>query len=61
MKFDEFDEFNDFDEYVSDIDTNMYDKCIRVTNCTIEILENTETGDISVGWYRSSESEEYEV
>ena len=58
MKFDDFDDFN---ECISDIDINIYDKCIRITNCLVEILENTETGELSVGWYRSSESEEYEV
>jgi Lar family restriction alleviation protein len=36
-----------------DIDIPIYDKETRHENCTVQILENTETGRISVGWWRN--------
>lgn len=42
------------------IETNLYDKCKIITNCTIEILSNSITGEQSVGWYKTEESEEFE-
>ena len=38
-----------------------FDECTRITNCVIEILRNSETGEISVGWYRTDDSEEFEI
>ena len=32
---------------------NIYDKETRHENCTVQILENTKTGRISVGWWRN--------
>lgn len=32
---------------------NVYDKETIIKNCTVQILENTVTGDISVGWWRN--------
>lgn len=34
-------------------DIPIYDKETRHENCTVQILENTETGRISVGWWRN--------
>lgn len=43
---------------ISNIETNIFDKRKLITNCTVEILENSITGEISIGWYRTEESEE---
>lgn len=40
------------------IDVSMYDKEETYTNCTVQVLENTLTGDISVAWFRNPENEE---
>ena len=42
------------------IETNVYDRRIIVTNCTVEILINSVTGEQSIGWYKTNESEEIE-
>ena len=42
------------------VELNIYDKSTIITNCTVEILTNSITGDISVGWYRTEDSEEFE-
>lgn len=34
----------------------FYDKREVHENCTVEVLTNTKTGDVSVGWYENSES-----
>ena len=36
----------------------MYNRRIVYTNCTVEIYEDEETGECSVGWYRTNETEE---
>lgn len=46
------------DTDIIDIQTNIFDRCTTITNCTVEILENTETHEISVGWYMTEDSEE---
>ena len=33
--------------------TSLYDTVERHTDCTVEILKNLITGEISVGWYRN--------
>ena len=40
------------------IETNLYDKSTIYTNCTVEVWENTITGETSIGWYRTEETEE---
>ena len=40
------------------VNTNIYDIVTRYTNCTVEVLENSVTGDISVGWKRTEATEE---
>lgn len=37
---------------------NIYDKVERYSNCIVEILTNTITGGISVGWYPTDKTEE---
>lgn len=34
---------------------NIFDKETRVENCTVQILENTKTGRVSIGWWRNDE------
>lgn len=34
------------------VEINIFDKVTRIPNCTVEILENTKTGQTSTGWYR---------
>ena len=40
------------------VETNMYNKVSRYSNCLVEILENTSNGECSVGWYRTEETQE---
>lgn len=40
------------------VSTSIYNKATRYSNCTVEVLENTATGETSVGWYRTEETEE---
>lgn len=37
----------------ADVEINVYDKVTEYDNCTVQILENTATGAISVGWWRN--------
>ena len=32
---------------------NIFDKETIIENCTVQILENTVTGEISIGWWRN--------
>lgn len=49
------------DEEITKVELPYYDKCIQITNCIVEVLENTETGEISYGYYRTDDSEEIEI
>ena len=40
------------------IETNLFNKSTIYTNCTVEVWENTTTGETSVGWYRTDETME---
>ena len=42
------------------VNTNMFDICHTYTNCTVQVLENSQTGTCSVGWMRTAETEEIE-
>jgi hypothetical protein len=35
------------------VETNLYDKRTVVENATVEILENTKTGETSIGWWKN--------
>ena len=35
------------------IEARVYDKEEVYTNCTVQILTNAVTGDVSVGWWRN--------
>ena len=32
---------------------NVYDECEVHENCTVEIWKNSQTGEISIGWYEN--------
>ena len=34
----------------------FYDQCEVYHNCTVQVLTNTKTGDVSVGWWRKRKS-----
>lgn len=36
-----------------EIEANIYDKCERHENCTVEVLTNSVTGKTSVGWWEN--------
>ena len=36
------------------ISTNLYDRETIIENCTVQVLENTTTGEVSVGWWEGS-------
>lgn len=35
------------------VETNIFDKETIIENCTVQILENTVTGEVSIGWWRN--------
>ena len=39
---------------------NLYDGVERYSNCIVEVLTNSITGETSVGWYKTDETEELE-
>lgn len=39
------------------VEANMYNKITVVKNATVEIWENTKTGETSVGWYENEVKE----
>lgn len=43
---------------VTNVETSIFDKSTKYTNCTVEVWENSVTGESSVGWYRTEETEE---
>ena len=45
---------------INNIELNLYDKTTRYSNCIVEILENTITGDTSIGWQKTAETKEIE-
>ena len=42
------------------ITTNLYDEVKRYSHCIVEVLTNSITGETSVGWYKTDETEELE-
>ena len=44
------------DEIVVD-EINLYDITTRYSNCIVEVLENSVTGQTSVGWYKTDDTE----
>lgn len=38
---------------ISRIETSFYDKEEIHENCTVQVLTNTKTGDVSVGWWKN--------
>ena len=42
------------DKYKENDEISFYDEEENVENCTVQILSNSKTGDISIGWWRNS-------
>ena len=40
------------------VETNIFDEEEIIENCTVQILRNSVTGEISVGWWRNDKEEE---
>lgn len=38
---------------VADLDIPVYNKETQIKNCTVQILENTTTGQTSIGWWKN--------
>lgn len=36
------------------VDVNIFDKETTIEDCTVQILENSQTGKISVGWWKNN-------
>ena len=36
------------------VDVSLYDKETIVEDCTVRILENSQTGKVSVGWWKNN-------
>ena len=43
---------------IEKIETCFYDKVETFPNCTVQVLTNTVTGDVSVGWWNNERSDE---
>lgn len=40
------------------VEVNFYDKEETYPNCTVQVLTNTVTGDVSVGWWKNGGAED---
>ena len=40
------------------VETNMFDKEEIYQNCTVQILTNTATGEVSVGWWKNDKEDD---
>lgn len=43
------------------VETNLFDMVETHTNCTVQILRNSITGEISVGWWDNDNPPEVKV
>lgn len=43
-----------------EIEPNIYDIEEIYPNCTVQVLRNSVTGEISVGWWPNTDEEEYD-
>jgi hypothetical protein len=39
------------------VEMNLFNKSTRYTNCIVEVWENTFTGETSLGWYKTDDTE----
>lgn len=40
---------------IKKIETNFYDKEEIYENCTVQVLTNTKTGEVSIGWCKNED------
>ena len=38
------------------MEINLFDKVAEYPNCTVQVLENSYTGKVSVGWWKNKEA-----
>ena len=50
--------FKEYSPSEKKISTNLYDQEEIHHNCTVQILRNSVTGDVSVGWWKEKGEEE---
>lgn len=41
------------DDNIISVETNMFDQREIHRNCTVEILTNSKTGEVSIGWWEN--------
>ncbi len=41
------------DDDILSVETNIFDQEEIYPNCTVQVLTNTVTGEVSVGWWRN--------
>lgn len=41
------------DDNILDVDMDIYDQEEIYPNCTVQVLTNTVTGKVSIGWWRN--------
>lgn len=46
------------DSTIVKVETCFYDKEEIFENCTVQVLTNTVTGDVSIGWWKNEERED---
>ncbi len=44
---------------IINVDAPIFDICHQYTNCFVEVLENSITGECSIGWRRTEDTEEF--
>lgn len=46
--------FSNFESFINgpiEVKTNIFDEVEMYSNCTVQVLTNTVTGEVSVGWW----------
>ena len=49
------------DVEIVDVEINVFDEREVHENCTVEILRNSVTGEISIGWWENKKEEKEDV
>lgn len=48
------------DDNILDVDMDIYDQEEIYPNCTVQVLTNTVTGKVSIGWWRNDLGQDLE-
>lgn len=46
------------EDKILEVHAAIYDEVETYSNCTVQLLRNSVTGDVSVGWWVNEEAEE---